>query len=95
MLDTKLRRVEVLAARARAGTVLDGHIAWEIAHAWGPAYATGLHPEETVLRGSATAALAQDPRRALPAVRPHDGDETREPRRDLLDSGPRRAALRR
>ncbi|MFD5835208.1 putative baseplate assembly protein [Streptomyces collinus] len=89
LLDAKLRRVEVLAARARAGTVLDGHIAWEIAHAWGPAYATGLHPEETVLRGPATAALAQDPRRALPAVRLHGDGETWIPRRDLLDSGPR------
>ncbi|MFF8870389.1 putative baseplate assembly protein [Streptomyces massasporeus] len=89
LLATKMRRTEVLAARARAGTVLDGPIAWEIAHAWGPAYAAGLHPEETVLRGPATAALAQDPRRALPAVRLHGTDETWEPRRDLLDSGPR------
>ncbi|MBC9728854.1 putative baseplate assembly protein [Streptomyces sp. TRM68367] len=88
LLDTKLRRVEVLAARARAGTVLDGHIAWEVAHSWGPAYAAGLHPEEPVLRGSATAALAQDARRALPAVRAQDGDVVWEPRRDLLDSGP-------
>lgn len=90
LLDAKLRRIEVLTARARAGTVLDGHIAWEIAHSWGPSYAAGLHPEEPVLRGSATAALGQDPRRALPAVRLHAGDdETWEPRRDLLDSGPR------
>ncbi|BCL31758.1 putative baseplate assembly protein [Streptomyces aurantiacus] len=86
LLDAKLRRVEVLAARARAGTVLDGHIAWEIAHSWGPAYADGLHPDEQVLRGSATAALRHDPRQALPAVRLHDGDLTWEPRRDLLDS---------
>lgn len=89
LLDTKMRRVEVLAARARAGTVLDGPIAWEIAHAWGPAHAAGLHPEETVLRGPATAALDQDPRRALPAVRLHGTDETWLPSRDLLDSGPR------
>ncbi|MEU9154400.1 putative baseplate assembly protein [Streptomyces sp. NPDC048417] len=89
LLDGKLSRVAVLAARARAGTVLDPHIAWEIAHSWGPAYAAGLHPEEPVLRGSATAALAQDPRRALPAVRIEDGDLTWEPRRDLLHSAPR------
>src|SRR5919197_655089 len=89
LLDTKLRRVEILTARARAGTVLDGHIAWEIAHSWGPAYAAGLHPDEPVLRGSATAALAQDPRRALPAVRIEDGDLTWAPRRDLLASTPR------
>jgi baseplate J-like protein len=102
LLDAKLRRVRILTARARAGTVLGGDIAWEIAHSWGPAYAAGLHPEEPVLRGSATAALAQDPRRALPAVRLTEAEtgaepetdtetdtETRavwEPRRDLLDS---------
>lgn len=94
MLDAKLRRVEVLTARARAGTVLDGHIAWEIALSWGPAYAAGLHPDELVLRGPASAALRHDPRQALPAVRLHDsgdggGDVTWEPRRDLLDSTPR------
>jgi hypothetical protein len=90
LLDAKLRRIEVLTARARAGTVLDGHIAWEIAHSWGPAYAAGLHPDEPVLRGSATDALGQDPRRALPAVRLHEGDDvTWEPRRDLLDSAAR------
>ncbi|MGI5453413.1 putative baseplate assembly protein [Streptomyces sp. CA-249302] len=89
LLDGKLRRVEVLASRARAGTVLDGHIAWEIAHSWGPVYAVGLHPEEPVLRGSATAALAQDPRRALPAVRVEDGELTWQPRRDLLHSAAR------
>ncbi|MET7515277.1 putative baseplate assembly protein [Streptomyces sp. NPDC005480] len=89
LLDTKLRRVEILASRARAGTVLDGNIAWEIAHSWGPEYAAGLHPDEPVLRGSATAALGQDPRKALPAVRAEDGDLTWAPRRDLLHSGPR------
>ncbi|MFJ7071457.1 putative baseplate assembly protein [Streptomyces sp. NPDC098781] len=90
LLDSKLRRVEVLTARARAGTVLDGHIAWEIAHSWGPSYAAGLHPDEPALRGSATAALDQDPRHALPAVRLRAGeDEIWEPGRDLLDSAPR------
>ncbi|MFJ2609188.1 putative baseplate assembly protein [Streptomyces sp. NPDC087425] len=89
LLDTKLRRIEILTARARAGTVLDGHISWEIARSWGPAHAAGLHPQEPVLRGSATAGLAQDPRTALPAVRVQDGDLTWEPRRDLLDSAAR------
>ncbi|MFB6941999.1 putative baseplate assembly protein [Streptomyces sp. NPDC060286] len=89
LLDAKLRRVEVLTARARAGTVLDGHIAWEIAHSWGPTYARGLHPDEPVLRGSASAGLAQDPRRALPAVRLHEDGLRWTPRRDLLESGPR------
>ncbi|MCQ4212464.1 putative baseplate assembly protein, partial [Streptomyces longispororuber] len=89
LIADKLRRIEVLTARARAGTVLPGHIAWEIAHSWGPAYAAGLHPDEPVLRGPATAALGHDPRHALPAVRVHEGDHVWEPRRDLLDSGPR------
>ncbi|MET8677344.1 putative baseplate assembly protein [Streptomyces sp. NPDC004647] len=91
LLGTKLRRLEVLTARARAGAVLDGRIAWEIAHSWGPGYAAGLHPEEPVLYGPA-AALVQDPRAALPAVRLTDGEDPEsvwEPRRDLLDSGPR------
>ncbi|WP_369034712.1 putative baseplate assembly protein [Streptomyces adonidis] len=91
LLDGKLRRIEILTARARAGAVLDGHIAWEIAHSWGPAYAAGLHPDEPVLRGSAAAALTQDPRRALPAVslREQEDDHTWYPRRDLLGSGSR------
>ncbi|PSM38527.1 putative baseplate assembly protein [Streptomyces dioscori] len=72
LLHAKLRRVEVLTARARAGTVLDEHIAWEIAHSWGPAYAEGLHPGEQALRGPAAAALRHDPRHALPAVRLHE-----------------------
>ncbi|NBE52386.1 putative baseplate assembly protein [Streptomyces boluensis] len=89
LLAQKRRRIEVLTARARAGTVLDGHIAWEIAHSWGPRYAEGLHPDEPVLRGAASAALDQDPRRALPAVRLHEGEQVWEPRRDLLESGAR------
>ncbi|MFJ8671154.1 putative baseplate assembly protein [Streptomyces sp. NPDC093589] len=88
LLSAKLRRLEVLSARARAGAVLDGRIAWEIAHTWGPAYAVGLHPDEPVLHGPASA-LLPDPRAALPAVRLHDGDVTWVPRRDLLGSGPR------
>ncbi|MFI5750697.1 putative baseplate assembly protein [Streptomyces sp. NPDC051644] len=89
LLDSKLRRAEVLTARARAGTVLDGDIAWEIEHSWGPAYAEGLHPDEPVLRGSASTGLTQDPRRALPAVRLHEGELRWAPLRDLLESGPR------
>ncbi|MFC9242763.1 putative baseplate assembly protein [Streptomyces sp. NPDC057136] len=88
LLAPKLRRLHVLTARARAGAVLDAGIAWEIAHSWGPGYATGLHPEEPVLRGPA-AALVQDPRAALPAVTGVDGDEMWTARRDLLASGHR------
>ncbi|GAA0432940.1 hypothetical protein Aca07nite_02780 [Actinoplanes capillaceus] len=82
-LAGKLRRLEVLAARARAGTVLGDHIAEEIAQTWGDRYADGLRPGDPVLAGPVSA-LAGDPRRALPVLH---GDWT--PRRDLLDSGPR------
>ncbi|NUK34184.1 putative baseplate assembly protein [Streptomyces lunaelactis] len=88
LLAAKLRRLEVLSARARAGAVLDAGIAWEIAHTWGPEYAAGLHPDEPVLRGPA-AALVQDARAALPAVTLTDDDERWTPKRDLLSSGPR------
>ncbi|MCX4677164.1 putative baseplate assembly protein [Streptomyces sp. NBC_01433] len=67
LLARKLRRLDVLTARARAGAVLDAGIAWEIARSWGRGYATGLRPDDPVLRGPA-AALVQDPRAALPAV---------------------------
>ncbi|MFB6436667.1 putative baseplate assembly protein [Streptomyces sp. NPDC056411] len=90
LLDATLRRLAVLTARARAGTVLDGRIAWEIAQTWGPAYAVGLHPDEPVLHGPA-AGLRPDPRAALPAVRivQDGGARVWTPCRDLLDSGPR------
>ncbi|MEV5770632.1 putative baseplate assembly protein [Streptomyces antimycoticus] len=88
LLDAKLTRLRALTARARAGTVLDGRIAWEIAHSWGRAYAAGLRPEDPVLHGPA-AALVQDPRAALPAVRIEAGGATWTPRRDLLGSRPR------
>ncbi|MFH0245625.1 putative baseplate assembly protein [Streptomyces sp. HK10] len=100
LLAAKLRRLEVLTSRARAGRVLDGRTAWEIAHGWGPVYAAGLHPDEPELHGPASA-LTPDPSGALPAVRPAggaksgsgdggDGEEALwEPRRDLLGSGPR------
>ncbi|MFB7635744.1 putative baseplate assembly protein [Streptomyces sp. NPDC056149] len=95
LLDGKLRRLAVLTARARAGTVLDARTAWEIAHTWGAGYADGLDPEEPVLHGPA-AAVHQDPREALPAIRLREispGGEERGPqwlpRRDLLRSGPR------
>jgi hypothetical protein len=103
LLAAKLRRLEVLTARARAGTVLDDRTVWEITQTWGAPYATGIAPDEPVLHGPA-AALAQDPRAALPALHLTTRQESRgtgdgesrdgavavwEPRRDLLDSGPR------
>ncbi|MFD5750777.1 putative baseplate assembly protein [Streptomyces sp. NPDC127033] len=88
LLAAKLRRIEVLSARARAGAVLGSAIAWEIEHSWGPEYAAGLDPDDPVLHGPATA-VVQDPRAALPAVRVRDGDAFWAPRRDLLGSGRR------
>ncbi|SCK08630.1 putative baseplate assembly protein [Streptomyces sp. WMMB 322] len=97
-LGGKLRRLAVLTARARAGTVLDDRIFWEITRTWGPAYAAGLHPDDPVLHGGAASAAAQDPRSALPAVvavsdsgddsGPGDRAHVWLPRRDLLESGP-------
>ncbi|WP_411088590.1 putative baseplate assembly protein [Streptomyces sp. 061-3] len=88
LLTAKLRRLEVLTARARAGAVLDDAIAWEITHTWGAGYAAGIDPDEPVLRGPA-AALVQDPRAALPAVTVADGEKWWTAKRDLLDSGAR------
>lgn len=88
LLTTKRRRLEVLTARARAGTILGPDIAWEIACTWGLPYAEGLEPAEPVLHGPASP-LLQDPRAALPAVRVTGEDREWTPRRDLLDSGPR------
>ncbi|MFF7650924.1 putative baseplate assembly protein [Streptomyces sp. NPDC007983] len=90
LLAAKLRRLAVLTARAGAGTVLGPHIAWEISHSWGRAYAHGLHPDDPVLHGPA-AALTPDPRAALPAVHLTEGDTDTVwiPQRDLLASGPR------
>ncbi|MET8414580.1 putative baseplate assembly protein [Streptomyces sp. NPDC005134] len=88
LLVAKLRRLEVLTARARAGAVLHDSIAWEITHTWGAEYAAGIDPDEPVLRGPA-AALVQDPRAALPAVTVADGEKWWTAKRDLLDSGAR------
>ncbi|MFF3060749.1 putative baseplate assembly protein [Streptomyces sp. NPDC057909] len=88
LLAAKLRRLQVLTARARAGAVLDDSIAWEITHTWGAEYAAGIDPDEPVLRGPA-AALVQDPRAALPAVTVADGEKWWTAKRDLLDSGAR------
>ncbi|MFC7534561.1 putative baseplate assembly protein [Actinoplanes sp. GCM10030250] len=88
LLAGKRRRLDVLAARARAGTVLRAHIADEIEQSWGQRYAGGLHPGDPVLHGPMSA-LAGDPRQALPDVTAHLRGRTWTPRRDLLGSGPR------
>ncbi|GGO94873.1 putative baseplate assembly protein [Wenjunlia tyrosinilytica] len=89
LLASKLRRLEALVGRARAGAVLDRHTSWEIGHSWGEAYAEGLDPEDPGLAGPASSAIGQDPRSALPAVRASDGSKVFLPRRDLLSSGHR------
>jgi predicted phage baseplate assembly protein len=89
LLDGKLRRLAILTARARAGTVLGRHLVWEVAQSWGERYAAGLDPADPVLAGPASAAIRQDPRAALPAVRATASGGTWTPRRDLLRSGPR------
>jgi predicted phage baseplate assembly protein len=103
LLAVKLERLATLTAQAAAGTVLGTSLVWEIGHTWGRRYMTGLDPEDPVLAGPAAAALAQDPRAALPAVRADaydsvlpggPGDSPRSagtwlPARDLLAAGPR------
>ncbi|WP_225847560.1 putative baseplate assembly protein [Streptomyces sp. HPF1205] len=89
LLDGKLRRLEVLTARARAGTVLHAYVVWEAAQSWGERYTAGLDPADPVLAGPARAVNGQNPRAALPAVRAGAGDGVWTPRRDLLRSGPR------
>lgn len=89
LLAAKLKRLEVLTARARAGAVLDRHIVWETAQSWGERYAAGLAPADPVLAGPASGLARQDPRAALPAVRLTGADGEWTPRRDLLADGPR------
>ncbi|MDX3310064.1 putative baseplate assembly protein [Streptomyces sp. ME08-AFT2] len=91
--EPRLRRLEALARRARAGYVLDREDAgWEIAQAWGALAVKRLNPARPALHGPVSAALRPDPREALPALTL--AEDLREgpywtPRRDLLDSGPR------
>ncbi|WP_233273274.1 putative baseplate assembly protein [Streptomyces broussonetiae] len=89
LLAGKLRRLEVLTARAHAGTVLNRYVAWEIAQSWGERYAAELDPSDPVLAGPAADGLRQNPRTALPALRAQAGDGVWTPRRDLLADGPR------
>lgn len=101
LLAVKLARLATLAARAAAGAELTEGTVWEIRHTWGEAYASGLDRADPALAGPAAAALAQDPRTALPAVKaagyamaspggPAAGEAgTWLPRRDLLAAGPR------
>ncbi|MER7706362.1 putative baseplate assembly protein [Kitasatospora sp. NPDC097605] len=89
LLAAKLRRLEVLTARARSGTVLRRSAVWEVAQSWGARYAAGLDPDSPALAGPASAIAVQDPRTALPAVRAGADGQEWTPRRDLLADGRR------
>lgn len=92
-LESKLRRLETLARRARSGYVLaPADTGWELGHAWGRRAADGLDRGNPALHGPASTALRPDPREALPALHlvETEGAKARwTPRRDLLESGPR------
>jgi predicted phage baseplate assembly protein len=101
LLTVKLARLATLTARAASGAELTAGTMWEIRHTWGDQYASGLDRADPALAGPVAAALAQDPRAALPAVKaagyamahpggPAAGEAgTWLPRRDLLAAGPR------
>ncbi|MFD8781058.1 putative baseplate assembly protein [Kitasatospora sp. NPDC059599] len=89
LLAAKLRRLDVLTARARSGGVLRRPGVWEVAQSWGGRYASGLDPDSPALAGPASGIAVQDPRAALPAVRATAGGQEWTPRRDLLADGPR------
>jgi predicted phage baseplate assembly protein len=92
LLAAKLDRVAGLARRAWAGYLLQAaEEGWEIGQSWGAAEGEALDPGRAAFRGPAAAALAPDPRAALPevtvALRGEESNPWR-PRRDLLASGP-------
>jgi predicted phage baseplate assembly protein len=82
LLAKKIRWLEGLAGRARAGLVLGPDQVGEVREAWGDRYAEGLDRANPAFAGPAAEALRQDPREALPAVDLEPGTWT--PRRDLL-----------
>lgn len=100
----KARRVESLRARSLGGYLMTGDEREEVADLFGrPVAEASLALLDARSLGPASAALRQDPREALPAarlchapaaddeMRRHLGDERGcwEPRRSLLESGPR------
>ncbi|MGW2253950.1 putative baseplate assembly protein [Kitasatospora sp. NPDC001660] len=95
ILDTRLRRLEVLVRRARSGRILDpADIGWELAHTWGEEAAASVDPRNPALHGPARDAVRTDPRAALPDVRIRvegtaDDQHPWQIRRDLLASRPR------
>lgn len=90
LLASKARRVRALAARARAGYVLGDDQRAELVEMFGEELAARAGIGSAVTFGSATGALLQNPREALPAVALIDAaEESWVPRADLLDSGAR------
>ncbi|MER6349817.1 putative baseplate assembly protein [Streptomyces sp. NPDC001595] len=95
LLEPKLRQVDRLVRRARAGYVLDPDDMRELGRTWAGLSGASLRPDDTALNGPASTALRPDPREALPALRlveEESGHSTKPdwlPRRDLLSSGPR------
>ena len=101
LLARKVRRLAVLARRARAGAVLGEDEAAEIAESWGLSYATGIDPPGATFDGPACAAVEQDPHDALADARA-DGRRRRadwevraRPARQRRDRPPRRRRGRR
>ncbi len=90
VLARKIRWLEDLARRARAGLELGPAELDEIRNAWGAKYADGLEAASPLFAGPARDALRQDPASALPVVRLRAGANAPDwtPRRDLLSSGP-------
>ncbi|GAA4005742.1 hypothetical protein GCM10022247_29240 [Allokutzneria multivorans] len=88
LLHAKLRRVRMLARRARCGVVLDDGAVAEIEQSWNDDLGHQLHPDRALFLGPAGTALRPDARTALPDVVLTDGCDTWTPRRDLLGSGP-------
>ncbi|MCP3804188.1 putative baseplate assembly protein [Allokutzneria sp. A3M-2-11 16] len=86
LLHAKLRRVRLLARRARCGVVLDDGVVAEIEQSWNDDLGHQLHPDRSLFLGPVVDALRPDARTALPDVVLTDGCETWTPRRDLLGS---------
>ncbi len=94
LLAPRLRRLEVLAALARASGPLAQVLLREVADDWGEDLAGPLSPHQPAAWGPASAATSQDPRQALPllAVAPAGGaGSAQQPWTvvpDLVDSPP-------
>jgi predicted phage baseplate assembly protein len=90
LLAKKIRWLEDLARRARAGLELGPAELNEIRDAWGASYADGLEATNPLFAGPARDAVRQDPTDALPVLQLRVGPNAPEwtVRRDLLGSGP-------